>query len=69
MAQAKVEHALLDPKWEWGKLEIDNTPHIFITLYHPAYGPITSIVPHRVASDMAQQLLLLTTPSVVPLRK
>jgi hypothetical protein len=65
----KVTQALLDPKWEWGKLAIDGKEHIFITLHHPAYGPITSLVPNRVAGDMAQQLLLLTTPSVISLRK
>ena len=55
----KVYQALLDPKWEWGTIEIDGKQHIQITLFHPDHGTITSLIPRNVAISMAENLLRL----------
>ena len=54
----KVEQALIDPKWEWGKCNLGGEVEmVFVTLVHPAHGPITSLLPRSVARQMGAALV------------
>jgi hypothetical protein len=53
----KIHHAILDPRWKWGKVNFDGSQHIFITMHHPEHMDITCLVPRDVAKQMAMALL------------
>jgi hypothetical protein len=54
---AKILHAVLDPRWKVGKLRIDNAEHIFITVQLPDNTNITWLVPRDQAQMMGKALM------------
>jgi len=62
MSDEKITQVLVDPKWGWGTMQIGDAPAIpFITLHHPVYGAITSIVP----ASVVQEIIAGLTPLVM----
>lgn len=55
----KIELALIDPKWNWGRMEMENMP--FLMLHHPEHGPIACILAEETLDQLLQGLASVKT--------